>query len=206
MDSTDDRYAVWHAIGSIPDLTGTPLTTSATLPINIPNVTGEGVHYYVIRQRNDLGRWDQNIAVYTVELDDSDDYLVPRPQSPRELAVTATADNSVRVRSVYAGFEDGAAEADTWLIYYTSNGVDPNPDVDTPVEVTMKRATAYTFLDYELSGFSPGQTVKVLVRVKQTDGRSDLNTTIVSTTSTATGPAAPPTRAVQRVNERLVEV
>jgi len=102
------------------------------------------------------------------------------------------------VQAGYWPSGDGAGAADTWLIYVTDDGGDPDPELDTPTEVAMATDQRLArFLDWTSGSYDDGDTIKVLVRTRRS-GTPDVdstNTTIYSVEAN-TDPPSTPTLAV----------
>src|SRR5690349_1299822 len=83
-----------------------------------------------------------------------------------------------------------SGQADTFLIYLTADGSDPDPDLDTPTEVEMTKADGIARLDFTSDAFSEGTTVKVIVRTRRsgTPNVDSSNVEIRSAIVTLIGP------------------
>ena len=81
----------------------------------------------------------------------------------------------------------GARAADTWLIYLTSDGSAPDPDVDTPTEVAMVNIGGLARLDWDSTAYAAGTTIKVIIRTRRTGEADSTNTNILTATAAVDG-------------------
>ena len=176
---------------------GAAYETFTTLPHTTAAQAVSHVYYYVLRCTNEHGVETQNVysdddndtLSWKIELDAAGAEVAVSPSDPENIVVVAGAALTVDVSAVYEYEADGDDAADTWLIYFTDDGSTPDPDNDTPNEVTMGKADGFAKLKYNLDeSFDEGDTVKVLVRTQRSsdDGEST-NTTVSSVTATALG-------------------
>jgi hypothetical protein len=190
-----DRYGLFRGVNAEPDLSATasPWATSATLPITTSALSAGNTYYFVLRKQNRWGIWSQNVASFRLELDGSGNEVAIPPSDPTAIAIEPAAAGTARVSAFYDYAADGINAADTWLIYLTSDGSDPDPLTDTPIEVPMVVNFGAAGLAYTTSAFSEGATVKVIVRTRRcgTPDVDSVGTDIYSTTVTLLGPAAP---------------
>lgn len=158
-----ERYELFRGIDAPPNLAGTPFQTSATLPFSTPAgsfLTGH-VYTLVTAKRNAHYLITYGDA-YTFDFD-----LGVMPSTPSLVAVTPWTAGLMKVTAAYfAGADDDPATH--WLVYVSTDGTDPDPDVDTPVEVAMTggdgmRQLAYTTTEAVLED----TPVKVLVRSRR---------------------------------------
>ncbi|KPK72133.1 MAG: hypothetical protein AMJ84_04870 [Acidithiobacillales bacterium SM23_46] len=202
-----EQYELYHSLGDEPDLDGAPWETFESLPHETGAMTGEGVHYLVLRQRNALGVLSRNIFSQQVELDDEDSEIICRPSSPFQTAIVAGAASTAVLTSYYLYPIDETRAGDTWQVFVTSDGSDPDPEVDEPTEVAMQKRDGLAKLSLVLGPYAPAATIKAIVRVaRSADDRADENSTIVSCVTTSTGPAAASVRKTQIVKGRLTEL
>jgi len=108
--------------------------------------------------------------------------------SPRDTTMTAQAASYVQVRSYYDWNAD-ASPADSWAVYVTTDGSDPDPDNDTPDIVAVSYANQYARLTQNLGPFTEGATIKVLVRLRRSaDLAETQNLDIKSVVASSLGP------------------
>lgn len=210
-DTSLDSWLLYYGFNEAPDM-ATPLAVIASLPHD-EEIAGEGIHYFVLRKRNQWGLVSDNVysedtgdlASWAIELDGDDVEIMRRPSSPVNMTVYAIAGGKVRVDAEYLYPADGERQADQWRVFVTTNGTDPNPDGSGETYMIVK-ADGIGKLSLETT-LSEGVVFKVIVRVRRsTDLRTDLNTTIGTATATLIGPAAPVITKVQRINSQRVEL
>ena len=180
--------------GDEPDLDGSAWETFAALPHETAALTYPEVWKFVLARRNKYGMLSQNRKSWRVELDGAGDEVAIKPSAPTNIAIAAAAAGNFRITAEYDHRGDGDNAADTWAIFLTTDGGDPDPDVDTPIEVAMGQKAGRSILDYTSSiPAAHGYTGKVIVRARRA-GSPDVdssNATIYSATSSTAGPDAP---------------
>ena len=164
-----NRYELFHALGAPPDLTGSPTYTFSSLPYETPTITGEGVHYFILRRRNEWGLVSQNTWTTLIELDSDDDEIMRAPSEPASVQVSPIADGAVQIEAVYYYSADDDRQADQWLIYVTDDGSDPDPDTDEPIVVDMAKRDGMARLIWTSSDYDENDTIKVLVRTQRSE-------------------------------------
>lgn len=190
---TQDRYVVYINLGSAPDPTvDAPAFTFAASPGLSPVLTGAGVHHVVVQDRNQFNLQSKNhVSDLAVELDGSDNGLVLRPTAPAFQRIAAAAGNKVDVTAEYYRGQDSGRAADEFVIFLTSDGSTPDPDVDAPA-ATIAMPTdgrLLTRLEWLSPAHNDGDTIKIVVRSKRTsDARSSDNTAVISTMANEDGP------------------
>lgn len=187
-----ELYEHYYSVTSPPDLTGAPTETSASLPHTTAALGGGAGFYYLYTQK--VNRWglpSGPLQMTVIELGKVGEVIIRRPSAPVNVTIEAAASAAVRVTAEYRHGADEDRAADTWLIYLTNDGSDPDPDLDTPTEVSMVRADGVAYLDWTSSNQGDGNTVKAIVRTaRSSDDRESSNTAIVSTTATIDAPDA----------------
>lgn len=207
VKKTTTKFALYYQFGSEPDLDAAPWQTFASLPYETPTITGTGKHYFVLRKLNDFGLESKNIFATIIELDSSDDLVAQKPKAPDDYRIVELAAGAVNVAGEYSYLSD-PNQSDSFLVYVTTTGSDPDPGVDSPVVVAMIKSDGIARLDYDTSAFGGGVTVKVLVRVRITTGAVDsANITPIRTLVTnLTGPAKPTLQVVQARTKAKVRI
>ena len=151
---------------------------------------GGGTYRLVTRRRNEWGLESANRGETLLAIgDDGAEDGLP-PTAPTEIDIEPAAGGAFRITAKYCYGPDGDLAADAWLVYFTSNGVDPDPDGDVPTEVAIAKADGVARLNYTTSPFTAGTTGKAIVRVDRS-GVESVNTAVVSATAATAGPAAP---------------
>lgn len=194
-----ELYELYHGVGAPPDFTAAPAETFSSLPHTTTlTLSVSNTHYLRVGLRNrfNLLTLEQKDTIITI--DGSGNLVAVSPSDPHDttIAPAASPAGAVRIKSFYDYETDGTTlAAVSWLVYLTSNGVDPDPDLDTPTVVTIAKVDGQAKLDWTSGGFADGLTIKALVRVRRVDAGpvnvDSTNTTIISTTSDTDGPAKP---------------
>lgn len=192
-DATLSGYRVYLGVdGAGFDFAGEAYATGATLPIVLDALDPAHAYEVVTRYRNAYGLESQNAqAQYAFELDGDGLIVLERPSAPFSVSAAAGAGGVIEVRASYDYRSDGDTAGDTWLVYVTDTGVDPDPSSDTPVEVALRQSGAAAELVYATSAFADETEVRVLVRVRRTVGENtadSLNTAAVTATAETDGP------------------
>jgi len=156
--------------------------------------TGGATWHLVCRKRNAWSLTSQNhgcpnLEAEVVVADDGTAGATP-PTAPTEIDIEAAADGTFLITAKYCYLPDGTDAADTWMIYFTSDGDDPDPDNDSPVEVAIAKADGVATLAYTTAAYPALTPGKALVRV-DADGTESTNTAVASATAATAGPAAP---------------
>lgn len=116
------------------------------------------------------------------------------PSAPHAVQIRAAGSGTCLVEALYdrtVDVADGTA-ADTWALWWTTNGSDPNPAGAPNAQVTMTFAGGVATLRYAgIPAQAHGTLVRVLVRARIAAGPTDSeNLDIVSTTVRTVGPAS----------------
>lgn len=117
-------FELYHNLGSLPDFVS-PLDTSVTLPVVSTAISGEGIHYFVLRKRNKYNQVSRNIEAVRIELDNADNQIIVQPTGPFDIAAEITDAGLFEV-SVEANYNHGADHdlaADQWVIYSSDVGI-----------------------------------------------------------------------------------
>ena len=182
-DDDLELYLLYQGVDTEPDLDAAPWESFATLPHESAALAVSHTYSFVLRRQNKYGLISQNIEAWSVEIDGAGDEVETPPSAPEETTLLPIVDGAVNVGAYYEAPPDGDNAADTWLIYLTSSGVDPDPDLDTPVEVAMVFPGTLAQLDYDSAEFADGTTIKVIVRTRRTGEADSTNTNILTTTT-----------------------
>jgi len=200
MNDALTGYELYRGIDAEPDFDSAPWETFTSLPhetaaLDVAPAGTERTYYFVLRARNKYGLASENVLSWTVTVDDAGAQVTTRPSAPAWYSVEPAAGGTALVTAEYFYTPDGAYAATKWLVYLTSDGSDPDPDLDTPTEVSMIKSDGVARLSWTSGALGDGATVKVIVRTRRVDAGpvnvdSD-NTDIESTTADTDGPAAP---------------
>ncbi len=196
-DNELERYELYRGENEEPDLDGEPYETFTELP----HITDGGVSmvlYLILRCRNKFNLSSRNIKSWKVKLDADGKVVLPNPEAPRNISIVPAADAKGYVEAEYLYDDDDTYAATHWAIYFTDNGVDPDPEIDTPTIITMYKANGLALLRWTSPAADNNDTLKVLIRARRIDGENiydSENTDIYSCTASDEGPATPAGRA-----------
>lgn len=196
-NTSDAQYELFEGADADPDPTATPDTTSASLPFAhalTPPGAGTTVYKLLVRYVNKYGLSSVNLYNRRFDINNAGTDVTPSLTAPGNVTLTDTASAKLRLQAVYNPGVD-TTPADTWRIYVTSDGTDPDPALDTPTEVTMLTRNFFTgdyLLDTTLGPYTFNDDVRVIVR-SHIDGTGTESTddTIVQI-NVGTGVVAPP--------------
>jgi hypothetical protein len=152
----------------------------------LPSAGEYATVYYTCRKVDMFGLLSQNDYAVPVIIDENGDEVFPI-SDPYGISITDDTNGYVRVQASYSPGLD-VSPADTWAIYYTDNGIDPDPATDTPYTETMTLSalSGSRTINHLLGPFTHLDTVKVLVRAHRVaDGEESANTAITSVTASA---------------------
>ena len=194
------QYELYRGIDTEPDFDAAPWETPSSLPHETAALAAapggtERTYYFTLRLRNKYNLCSQNIASWTVTVDDAGASQADHPTAPENAAIAPAAGGAVNITADYYEASDGLSVASKWAIFLTTNGSDPDPDNDSPTEETMVMVDGVAHLDYTSGTFANGLTAKTVVRTRRVDtgpvNVDSTNTTIYSTTTDTSGPATP---------------
>ena len=157
-----------------------------------------GKHYFTLRRRNKWGLSSQNIESWNVILDEDGNIIEPPPNAPSNISITPVAGGKGTVEAQYFYTINDEYAATDWLIYFTDNGTDPDPENDTPTVVAMSKRNGLAFLQWLSPAADDNDMLKVIVRARRVDGGNHFdseNTDVHSCTASTAGPARPDGRA-----------
>jgi hypothetical protein len=174
-----------------PDAVGTSLPLS--LPVTLPS-GGTKNYWYTVRYRNRFGLTSLNQYPRKIAVTSTGELVTLPPSSPYDTALSDANDGYVTVTSLYNRGQDEEYVANKWAVW-ASEGVNPDPDNDTPVLIRgvpeVNTVGDGTILKGRIGPYGVETDLRVLVRVYRTsDNINDGNTDIITMT-TASGPDAP---------------
>jgi len=150
----------------------------------------DGLHKYVIRERNEYGLISQDTTEISVRVDSGAETEDP-PTSPIDVSAVPAADGKILVTAAYLFEDDTAAQrADTWAVWaQAGSALDPDTDAATYTEA-MTTGYNVSTLSTELGPFTDGATVYVSVRARRTGPpvSDSENTGSVTAVADATAP------------------
>ncbi len=187
-------YELYRGVDAAADLAAAPWETFASLPHDTAALDASHTYHFVLRKRNEHDLVSENVEETCIEVDAGGDEVAVRPSDPDDVSAEASAGGKVRVLAHYLYSLD-EQPATVWLIYSTTNGDDPDVDVDTPETETMVSVNGVAALDWETDAQGNGTTVKAIVRTRRIDtgpvNIDSTGTTVYSAVADTSGPSAP---------------
>ncbi len=192
--------------------TDTPVATSPTLPIEYAANYTEGVYYRALYLVNEYGLRSPVAESQILAIDADGAITLLPPDAPLTTTGKTAADGAVEFTSLYHPIGESATtagirelRANKWLIWYTADGTDPDPETDTPVILDMQCTDPATaneadlrqreMLRYLTATEVDGAPVRALIRTRRDNGVDDpvdsTNTNIVEVTANRIGPLRP---------------
>ena len=181
-----DRYELYVGVDELPDFGAAPAASGA-LPLSTALAPGHR-HYYAVRKRNAFDLASFNTLCESKVIDGDGEEVVTVLSDPAVLSMTSTAGGEVSIALRYADLVDEVA-GDTWRLYVTSDGTDPDPETDEP-EDTPIRQTGLARPQIEntlrLGPYAYGATVKVIARVYSSELEAESGSTTVHSVTVTT--------------------
>jgi hypothetical protein len=223
-DDALDLHELWAGEGQMPDFTGSPAATSATLPFTYaltPPGAGTREYWLVTGKQSKYGLRSLERTITRVTIDSAGVDVTPAISSPDDVELAAAPGGEVDVRASYYADRD-TSPADTWAVYATL-GADPVPGVDSPTLVSMAGPTTGGFaatetgvygglwgatkvLTHALGPYDWGADLRVLVRARRSsDSAESGNTTALQHTVGTVAPVYPGRRLMLQGDARALE-
>lgn len=196
-----EGYELHVGTAALPDLTEEPFETFSSLPHGSFSL-GNGEHWCVVNYRNRYNLLSQylnpTIIIYSPASAEGEQDAHP-PSAPIAQKWAPAAGGTVYLEAVYYGQTDAESDrADTWRVYTSFDGTDPEPGVDTPYEEAMVFVDGSAFLDYTTAAQAHGADCRVIViAYSSANDLESTNDTVSTTTADAVGPSLPPNGKIQ---------
>ena len=180
-DSTCSLYALYAGVDTDPNFDAAPSASNSTLPFSYALAapgSGETEYRITIRRQTEYGLRSVNTYTRSIVIDAAGEDVTPEIADPVDVTAEDAGSGCVRITARYWGSE--ASPADTWDIYVSTDGTDPDPSADSPTSETMVAAFASSgySLDYEAGPYTWGTDCRVLVRARRSsDDVDSANTT-----------------------------
>jgi len=187
------RYYLYVGEDADPDFDADPEEIRSTFPFTYavtPPGAGNKDINVTVRESNKYRLLSRNTYHRTTTVDSGGNEVASDLALPQGITAADAAGGKVLVGAIYYDDQD-ASRADTWNLYITTDGTDPNPAVDSPVQVTMQRWGAIRpayHLRYTTPAYAYGTDFRVIVRVERSSDSAESNNTTVSTLSVGTAP------------------
>ncbi len=190
-----DRYELYRGADADPDFLAAPWETFTSLPHESAALDPNHAYRFVLRRRSRWNLASQNVRAWELRIAADGSAEAVLPAGPDWAILEAAAGGTMRVRAAYAYARDGAYQAASWLVYLTSDGLDPDPEVDEPTVVEMQKRDGTARLDWTSEAFGDGAAIKVLVRTRRVDSGpvnvNSENMEIETAEANTDGPDAP---------------
>ncbi len=168
----------------------TPFATSPTLASTPTQTFADNVWQLGVTEFNgfiesEMRRFDR------LEVESSAQ-VATSPAAPLFQSLTERAGGVPRIKATYSsGVEPAGVAADTWAIWFTMNGVDPDPDVDAADSTeTMVFNDGVASLQTDLGAQANATDVRMIVRSRRLAASADSpNTSILQLTIATAGPS-----------------
>jgi hypothetical protein len=205
-DDSLDRYELYLAYDDDDMEFSTPAATSASLPLThtvTPPGSGERWVRVVVRRRNAYDLQSANVYERRLRIDASGDE-VNVPDAPVNVSLRAAGGNRLALLGEWHRYES-AVDATQWRYYVRTDGVDPDPDVDTPVDVEFNDVLVPIIYSGIILGPHAFATdVRVLLRVATAAGVESRNTMVASALAPEDRPGAPSAGTLHAGDWRLL--
>jgi len=185
-----DLYELYRGVDAMPDFDAAPWETFASFPHETAALDASHVYYFVLRKRNKYGVLSENTTPTIITIDAGGDQITNAPSNADHIELVQVAEMSANVSAIYNSRQDDDP-ADTWLLYLTDSGANPNPAVDSPYEIPMAFEGGSSWLDYDYGPKPDGVTVKAIIRTR-VSGYSDADSDDSTIYSLAITDDAPP--------------
>lgn len=183
-------FELYLGVDSEPDFSAVPLAVFESLPYETGELSPGANYHFVLRQRNAWDLQSRNVRSWTIKVDAEGDISTP-PLPVLESTLKPAENGRVRVQAFY-DYSLDPYPADQFVIYLVDGGDDPDPDIDTPIFVTMRKASGRASLDYISLPYANGTTVKAIIRTRNSlTNQFSASSNILTATTTTVGPVAP---------------
>lgn len=190
-------FALFSGTNAAPDFTASPATTSSSSPFTYALAAPpSGVREYrlAVRRIGAYGVEGANQDTTSIFIDSTGAEVTYPVSAPRNVTLVDRASGVANVQAVYSRGVD-TTDADTWRIYYRTNGTDPDPAIDTPITQTMRQTWWYPgayVLDYDFAALAYGTDLRVIVRAYRSgDTEESANSTVTTLSIGTAGPLQP---------------
>lgn len=184
-----DTFNLYHATDGAAFDYSTPIDTNDTGVFTLTPAV-DTLHRYTVRRKNPYGLESQNVDYVEIDVDASGDQLATPPSAAQDVLALATIGGVVQVSATYFPVPDGDNAATEFLIYYTTDGTDPDPTLLTPATVAATAPGGIAFLEWSSAAQATGVVVKAIVSTRKGSAEST-RSAIVTATADATAPTTP---------------
>src|SRR5690554_491040 len=189
-------YELYIGDDTQPDFNAAPTETSATLPISTaltPPGAGDKTYYAATRYRNKYDLVSLNVYAEPIRINDTGAVVTDDLSAPYDVALSQGTSGEIDITATYDP-NQGTYQADTWYIFISTDGTDPDPNTDTPIEVSVQfgsvvaqsvfpvigAPSSVRQLNYSTGPYRMGTDVRVIVQM-----HDSVNTVVSEATSVA---------------------
>jgi hypothetical protein len=180
---------------AVPDWDGTPDGSGASYPVNVSvALPGSGTKTINVtcRDQNAHGLIGLNTRYQTVVIDSSGNDVTPDLSDLLDVTLTNIAGGEVDLVASYDLGKD-ASPGDYARLYVTTDGTDPDPATDTPVDIALgvsNGLSANAVVEHVLGPYAYGTDVRVIARAYRSgDTTESGSTTVLQATVNTEAPA-----------------
>jgi hypothetical protein len=181
---SQDTFLVFVGVDAAPDPTATPDAEGASFPLTAgitPPGAGEEELNTLALDRNAWNMTSRNLRTHSLKINSAGEETTSPLAVPLNVSAVVAPGGNVNVLADYAERQSVDA-ADAWNVYIRTDGTDPVPGADTPVQVPIGFGRSLTPNGYLAELFGPYnyQTdFRVVVTVERSsDGAESTNTTV----------------------------
>jgi len=203
---------LWLGVDADPDFTTAPDATAALFPsiVITPPVSGISEYRIGCKYTNEYGITSHDTGYQSIWVNSSGAQVDAPITSPVDVSLENRQAGVAILQAKYRKTLD-STPADTWRIYYRTNGTDPDPAIDTPIEILLTDST-YSFpsqfdnsmqLRYAFATQAYNTDLRVIVRMYNSDTTDEsINETVTQLTiNTSTQSISPIPQAFAMMKE-----
>lgn len=168
-DSSLARYELFVGEDEDPDFLAAPAAVGP-LPLSAPLAPGH-THRFAVRLRNEFDLSSFNTLLESKVIDGDGEEVVTILTDPQVVSMVCGPGGTVELRVRYSDTVD-LISADTWRVYATDDGTDPDPEAATPIDTQMVQfglARPQLETTLRIGPYAYGATAKAIVRVYSTE-------------------------------------
>lgn len=181
-DTGLEQYELYVGDGTAPNFSGAPTTTSTTLGFTSA-LAADSTYYYATRYRNRYNLTSFNVLTERRVIDAGGVDITDSLTNPSDITLTSKPGGEADLTLTYRGSMD-ATMADYWRLYITTDGTNPDPGTDTPVDYLMS-AGGFALNDITqtitLGPYDYDTDLRIIARVYSSELADESSSTTVTT-------------------------